>query len=224
MGLWAAHNASSQLFLHGHSLPLLHVGPSHGCHPSPIDPAWASHRLQLSKHDPSIAPYHRAIPQALFQHSSMGSSSHRPPPALRAASQLHVEMSSRWCPWAAGDSLLHHGPLLGCKELLLHAWSTSCTHLGVCRAASLTFLTLFFQLLLQSTFPFLKSALSETHPSITHKPTPASSGSLPEQLELALIRPGAALGSAIPATKPSASEPSTLHHLLLWETHFNNRD
>lgn len=25
-----------------------------------------------------------------------------------------------------GDSLLHRGPLLACKKLLLHAWSTSC--------------------------------------------------------------------------------------------------
>jgi len=32
------------------------------------------------------------------------------------------------CPRAAGDSLLHHGPLLGCRELLLCTWSSSCTN------------------------------------------------------------------------------------------------
>lgn len=53
----------------------------------------------------------------------------------------------RSAPWDTcglqGDSLLFHRPLLGCRELLLCAWSTSCppatlTSVSACRAASLT--------------------------------------------------------------------------------------
>ena len=45
--------------------------------------------------------------------------------ALWAPPWLHVEICSLWCPWAAGDSLLIRGPLLGCRELLLCTWNTS---------------------------------------------------------------------------------------------------
>ena len=41
-------------------------------------------------------------------------------------SMAAMEICSTWCPWAAGDSLLLCGPLLGCMELLLCAWSFSC--------------------------------------------------------------------------------------------------
>jgi len=41
-------------------------------------------------------------------------------------SMAAMEICSTWCPWAAGDSLLLCGPLLGCRELLLCAWSTPC--------------------------------------------------------------------------------------------------
>jgi len=58
-----------------------------------------------------------------------------------------------------GDSLLHHGPLLGCRELLLHVWSTSCTDLAGCRTVSQSSLPA--AVVQQVFFPFLKSAIPE---------------------------------------------------------------
>lgn len=132
MGLWATHNAPSLLLLHGHSLPLLHVGRSHVL-PQLI--LCGMQRLQLSKHGSNTAPNHRAIPQALLRHSSKSNSSCGSPAAPRVPPQLHGETRSRCSPWAAGDSLLHsqvspglQGTAAACLEHLLHSpwWLQGC--------------------------------------------------------------------------------------------------
>ena len=80
---------------------------------------------------------------------SMGCATFRPHPLLHCG-------LLRGCMWRSapccahglqGDDLLLHGPLLGCWELLLCAWRTSCTDLGPCRSASLSFLIPLSQLL-----------------------------------------------------------------------------
>lgn len=39
--------------------------------------------------------------------------------SFRPHSRLHMEICSMWYSWTAGTRLLHHGPLLGCRETLL---------------------------------------------------------------------------------------------------------
>jgi len=76
---------------HGHSAPATCEIPPMGCSSSQTDPARASQRLQLSNHCSDMSSYHRA----------------HPPGPYCSSKDPH------------GDSLLHHGPLLGCRELLL---------------------------------------------------------------------------------------------------------
>lgn len=89
------------------------------CCSSQTDPAWAPHRLQLSKHYFNTASYYTAHP--------LGATPHRSPQVatlawgcsfrsihgiclLRASSTaalwappwLHEEICSKWCPWAVG--------------------------------------------------------------------------------------------------------------------------
>ena len=100
---------------------------NHGAHPSgtapalppqaaaPPAPPWAApYSLQLP---PGPVPAGALCGLRLLQAPSTA--------ALWAPAWLHVEICSLWCPWAAGDSLILHGPLLGCSELLLCTWSTS---------------------------------------------------------------------------------------------------
>ena len=65
------------------------------------------------------------------------------------------------------DGMLLHGPLLGCRELLLHAWSSSCplcTVLGACMAASLPFLPPLSQLLVLSSVSLSSACSPRAHP------------------------------------------------------------
>ena len=102
---------------------------SHGNHPSGAAPA-QPHKRQLSQPScptavcsPGLQLYLRGSCRALHGLCLLQASSTA---ALWAPPWLHVEICSVWCPWAAGDSLLLCGPLLGCRELLLCAWSSSC--------------------------------------------------------------------------------------------------
>lgn len=83
--------------------------------------------------------------------------------ALWAPPWLQEESCSAWYPRAAGNSLLHQQPLLGCREQLLRARKTSTLTFG---AAGL-FLS-YFSLLSPSCcctdFPSLQSTLPEVHP------------------------------------------------------------
>jgi len=69
MGLWLVHDTWSLPLLLGHSLPLLHVGPSHGYHPSWTDPVWPSTGCSFPNTAPTWGP--------------MGGSSPSPPDALQ---------------------------------------------------------------------------------------------------------------------------------------------
>lgn len=88
-----------------------------------------------------------------------------------------MEISSILCAWAAGGSLLHHRPVLGFRELLLPAWNTSFSdlegHTGL--LLSLSFLTSVSQLLLHSSFAFLKPAHIDTL-SLAHSSALAAVG------------------------------------------------
>ena len=114
--------------------------------PAPVS---ASHRLQLSMHNPNTAPYHGAHPSGVpcsswlpTDCSSGSNPTHLVPfhglylfpvsstAALQAPPWLHVEIS---CVVP-----------LGFRDLLFCAWSTSCPSsalLYVCRAVSVTFLS-----------------------------------------------------------------------------------
>jgi len=78
-----------------------------------------------------------------------------------------------------GDDLLLHEPLLGCTELLLHAWSTSCPPFALTLVASGLLLISHFSLPSAECTalfsPFLKS---ESTPSTSHGSTLQMGGSL----------------------------------------------
>lgn len=80
------------------------------------------------------------------------------------------------------DGLLHDGPLLGCRELLLQPGAPP----AVTLEAEGTILTPLSQLLLQTNIPFLKPVLLE-HTYCCSRLTSGCSGSLLEKLKLALL-------------------------------------
>lgn len=154
-----------------------------------------AHRWQLpqpSCHTACRSPWAAALSWAATAGVFMGFSSFQPHQVLRCGF-LHGCMGRRYAPcsghgqpaplWASPLCGLQGAPA-SCLELLLPSF---CTDLGACRAAPLTFLTPFFQLLLHSTFfPFLQFALPE---HIQHCPwlNPGSNEFLLGQLELALV-------------------------------------
>ena len=107
--------------------------------------------------------------------------------ALWAPSRLHMEICSTWCPGAAGGTAYSTISLSWSSRnrcfSLEHLLPLFCTDLGAYRAVSLTFLTLLPQLLLCSSF----SISSVCSPTRTTSTAHGSSGSLLEQLELALV-------------------------------------
>lgn len=139
------------VWLYGGFLPDTIKGPSHGCCPSRTDPTWPSHGLQLqallccgsipwgpssgccfSSPGPSApcssSPRAAAPAQALLLWGSVGCISFSPHPLLHHRFPHGSKGRSAPC-GARGlwrDSLLHRGPLLGCRELLLCARTTFC--------------------------------------------------------------------------------------------------
>lgn len=104
-------------------------------------------------------------------------------------------------PWAPPQAV--HGNLLqvvpmGCRELLLHAWSTYCLPSALTVVVSGLFLSEYLtplsQLLLQDMFSLPSVCSSRSTLSISHHSALASGRSLLEQLELALTWQGAASG------------------------------
>ena len=103
-----------------------------GCQPSPADPAWASHKLILigaapppqafptgSSSGPGLFLWGHpwaVAPSGLILCCTVGSSV-----AAQGDLLCVAPTQSLW-----GHSLLLCGPLLGCRELLLSAWSTPC--------------------------------------------------------------------------------------------------
>ena len=89
-----------------------------------------------------------------------------------------------------GYSLLHCGPLLSFRELLLHLWTTSCPPSALTLMAAGLFLSHFSlsspSCCCPAVFPFLKSALPE-HTQHHSWLMSGSGRSLLEQLELALF-------------------------------------
>lgn len=149
------------VWLYGGFLPDTIKGPSHGCCPSRTDPTWPSHGLQLqallccgsipwgpssgccfSSPGPSApcssSPRAAAPAQALLLWGSVGCISFSPHPLLHHRFPHGSKGRSAPC-GARGlrrDSLLHRGPLLGCRELLLCARTTFCPHSDAHRAVS----------------------------------------------------------------------------------------
>ena len=97
-----------------------------------------------------------------------------------------------------GYSLLHCGPLLSFRELLLHLWTTSCPPSALTLMAAGLFLSHFSlsspSCCCPAVFPFLKSALPE-HTQHHLWLMSGSGRSLLEQLELVVIWHEAVLGS-----------------------------
>jgi len=97
-----------------------------------------------------------------------------------------------------GDSLLHRGPLLACRKLLLHAWNTSyLTSALTLRAARLllSYFSLFFLSCCCTPVLFsLKSALPEVHWVLLMGSALAVVGLFWSFLEMSLIWRGAAAG------------------------------
>ena len=115
--------------------------PQHAILPEQI--AWASHRLQLSQHCSNTAPYHTAPLSGTAPHGSprtaaparaapagvpTGCASFRlhPPLPRRLLRGCTGRCALRGAHGLQGDGLLLRGPLLGCRKLLLCAWSSSC--------------------------------------------------------------------------------------------------
>jgi len=96
--------------------------------------------------------------------------------SFRAYTVLHSRLlhSCIWRPVLSGtpelegNSLLHHGPLPGCRELLLQTWSTFCSPYSL-TLVSQGYFSPIFSLLSSScccaaVFPFLHSAISDAQP------------------------------------------------------------
>lgn len=115
---------------------------------------------------PACLPYYRLLHMGssstfglLLLGLSMGCSSFRPHPLLHCGLLHGCMWRSASCGISVlqGDSLLHYGPLLGCKELLLCAWSTCCPPAALTLVAAGLFLSF-------SCSPFLNLST----PSIAH--------------------------------------------------------
>jgi len=128
----SANKALSLLLLY--ALFSLAQAFSMGCHPSQTDSAWASHRLQLSKHCSSMAPYHSAYPSGVAPHRSPQGQLPQPGCPTVGSSPWAVALSQGCSCWRVSmdcASFRPH-PLLprwlphSCREVLLSAWSTSC--------------------------------------------------------------------------------------------------
>lgn len=87
-----------------------------------------------------------------------------------------------------GDSLLHHWPLLGCGELLLHTWSIFCAPSALTLVPPGLFLVFsLFSPSCKAVYSCPKSALPEAGPALLMaQPWPAA-GCFWSLLELALI-------------------------------------
>lgn len=107
--------------------------------------------------------------------------------------------SSTGCSWKSAPGGAHGlqgttcstmGFSMGCRELLLHAWSTSCLPSALTLVVSGLFLSQYLiplsQLLLQERFSLPSVCSSRSTLSISHHSALASGRSLLEQLELAL--------------------------------------
>lgn len=116
--------------------------------------------------------------------SPIGTALTRSPATPQASLQILVQTgtwswvgSSMRCTWRSAlcgthglqvHSLLHHGPLLVCVELLLYMWNI-CFPSALVLLSTGLFLTTFFSLHFPTCcciaiFPFLKSTLSESQP------------------------------------------------------------
>lgn len=180
--LLSVHETAGLLLLHG--LPKLqHDIPSMGCHPSQTDPAWASHRLQPSKHCSSKASYHRVHPSAsapaqsphglwLWTRAASAGALHRlqflqdtSTVALWAPPWLHAKICSVWCPWAVAGQPASPwaSPELqrASAAHLEHLQPFSCTDLGACWSISLSFSHSSLPAAQYFIFSFLKSGLTE---------------------------------------------------------------
>jgi len=172
--------------------------PPTACHPSQTDPAWASHRLQLSQHCSNTAPYHRA-------HCS-GTAPHRSPwaaaPARVIPTGVPTDCTSFSChmdsSMAAQRDLLRAVPT-GCRGMACSSvglsWASGscccvprfptallCTNLGAYR----TVLSRLWPLSPSCCCTALFSSLSSAIPEHTeHYPWLSSGrgGSLLEQLD-----------------------------------------
>lgn len=162
---------------------------------------WASHKLQLTQH---------CSPQLLMDCSSSPGCSWSGICGLSllqtsstAAPQLVHGCTGRSVPWGAhgiqGDVLLLHGPLLSGRELLLCAWSSSCTNLHAKKTVSPRF----------SVFP--KSALPENNQHCSGFSS-GSGWSILKQLQEALIWCGTVLDFAHRVT-PAAPLLSKHSHI-----------
>ena len=135
--------------------------------PSPLDPAWASHKLQLSKYCSNKAPYHRAHPSGTASDQVPHGKQHSQTTCcIRAPPWLQVEICSARCPWAAVCYTMGLSWATGASALYLkHLLPSFCTDLGGCRAASLMCPHSSPSGCHAAVFPFLTPALTEEQPA-----------------------------------------------------------
>jgi len=150
------HNATSVPLLHGPSLPLLHV---RSLPPDAVLPKLIPHMLPTGCTSPTIAP---------VQLHTMGPTLQALPTRLSHHGLLHGCRAPCGTHGLPGAALLLCGPFLGCRELLLHTWNTSCPSLALTLVAA--GLLHSHSLLSPScccgaVFPFPISALPEAHPA-----------------------------------------------------------
>ena len=152
----------------------------------PMDGSSYSHPTSLQALSHGLQLQARAAPAAV----SMGCNSFGTHPLLHHG-LLH---GCRWryalhgAQRLQGNGLLLHGPLLGCRELLLCAWSIFCppSALTWVPAGMFSLIPLLSQVLLCSSFPHVLTLLSQRHTQNCSWLSSHSSRPLLEQLELAL--------------------------------------